>query len=179
MKLLYFIWLWKIATTAAIAHQFFRDKSPTLPYQRLRSLERGGFVECIQDEKSGRSFWALKRKGFDLLDDSLPVLSVEGFKTERIHHDSIVAAILLGDWLVQWPDRSSLFTEQQLRCYHKDYYPPWIPRSLDRRPDGFWKAYEEFIGALRKRLSGKGGALPEARKDIIRYVVGSSSKRGA
>lgn len=34
-----------------------------------------------------------------------------------------------------------------------------------------WEEYEELIGTLRKRLSGKGDALPEARREIIRHLV--------
>lgn len=139
VPLLLFLWNWKLATTAAIAHRFFRNCRSGIPaYNRLLQLKRSGFIEQRADVRAQKVVWTPSAKGHAAIADYLPPLREEGYKSENIHHDWIVSAVHLGDWLNGKPQGAELFTEQQLRRFDPEFYPSWVPKSDLHRPDGYW-----------------------------------------
>jgi len=137
LRVLEFLWRWKLASTSAIGAKFFNLNLKNA-YNRLNDLERAEVVEIRSDEKLKRFAWAITQKGFKAIRDELPALREEGFRSEHIHHDFLVTAFHLGDWLVSIPEGAKLFSEQQLRRLLIDDYPAWIPKTEIHRPDGYW-----------------------------------------
>lgn len=154
-----FLWEWKLATTKAISDRFFPNLNPVAAYNRLTDLKNAGFVKLQTLNGEGTHFvWCLTPKSFRILKTHLPELKDDGFRSESLEHDFYVTAVHLGEWVTNPPEKSSLFTEQQLRRYHLDHYPSWVPKASFRRPDGYWLV--EYRGqmvpiALEVELSTK------------------------
>lgn len=137
--ILQFLWLWKVATTAALARCYYNDRAPATACKRLWELEACGYIESISDRRPNHHVWTLTKLGFQVVREVLPELRAEGFKSESITHDLITSAVHLGDFLMGSPQGVGLFTEQQLRRFDSEFYPDWIPRSDVHRPDGYWR----------------------------------------
>ncbi len=136
---LHLLWRWKLLSTAAITEALFRDLSPITAHVRLWHLKAGHFIQFVSEPGGTESLWSLAPKGFAAIQSALPELAEVGFKSENVRHDSLVTAIHLGEWLTRFPDGVKVFTEQELRRYHPDHYPEWVPKTTDRRPDGYWR----------------------------------------
>lgn len=137
-RLLKFLWTWKLATTAAIYQRYFKNRSLSVAYKRLASLEKGGYL------KSGRlidgtNYWSLADRGFEFVALTLPELQEVGFRSEAPFHDLLASAIHIGDYLLGWPANTEFASEQMLRRLKPEFYPSWISGPLQRRPDGLWR----------------------------------------
>ena len=139
MDLLACLWRWKLLSTAALTERYFADRSPITAYTRLWHLRTASYIQLISDSGGRRYAWCLAQKGFAAIQSQLPELLEFGFKSENVEHDHLVSAVHLGDWLRQNPRGAELFTEQELRRYHLDHYPDWVPRTSEHRPDGYWR----------------------------------------
>jgi hypothetical protein len=138
-ELLYFLWKWKMATTAAIATSIYKHKTWYRSYVRLNDLAKAKYIRSISSD-SGKAFiWTLDNKGFAIIQETLPQLSSIGYKSENQAHDFLVSAIHLGDWLVCPPTGCATFSEQELRRISRESYPVWVPITDTHRPDGYWK----------------------------------------
>ncbi len=138
LKILKFIWRWKVSTTAGIATAICPSRSTNGVYRRLLKLEKGGFIR-VQATNNGKGFvWLLEQKGFHTIKGLLLPLSSLGYKSEHLGHDLISHAIHLGDWISGTPEGTDLFTEQELRHIDEQFYPTWVPRTPMHRPDGWW-----------------------------------------
>ncbi len=137
--MLKFLWRWKIATTAALTEKFFTTCQPRTAYRRLVALKKAGFIKFRSDSYQEKYIWMLDKSGFQAIRESLPVLDAEGYRAEHIGHDLLVSAVHLGDWLSAMPERVEVFSEQELRTFHSDFYPNWVPHPTTRRPDGYWR----------------------------------------
>lgn len=135
-----FLWRWKLATTRALAEKFFGSAKTDTAYNRLLRLRNVGYLKLRSLDPEGRKFvWTLSQKGFELLTNRLPELNDEGFRSENLEHDHLVTAMHLGEWLVATPENVEIFTEQELRRFHLEHYPSWVPRTDYHRPDGYWR----------------------------------------
>jgi hypothetical protein len=107
---------------------------------------------------------------------TLPELVEAGYKSENKEHDFWVTAIHLGDWICQIPSGKDICSEQQLRRFHRDSYPEWVPRYIDHRPDGWWnigtdKPSHESLIALEVELSRKSPAEYRTIGDFYSTIV--------
>ena len=59
-------------------------------------------------------------------------------RCEHRVHDWLTSAFHLGDWFIDSPTGVALFSEQELRRFHVDHYPDWVPKDQSHRPDGYW-----------------------------------------
>jgi len=146
LPMLHFLWLWKIATTAALHLRFFPGSHGNTVYNRLLRLKQFGYLEQRHDETGTRKVWALGKKGFQVIRPLLPALREEGYRSANIQHDLLVNAVHLGDWLIDFPANVEVFTEQQLRRYHPDFFPDWLGKpnlvqGEPHRPDGYWRIW--------------------------------------
>ena len=123
IPLLVFLWQWKLSTTAALACRFFPERSLPTAYHRLWLLEKAKFIREHTDRYRKRFAWGLDQKGYHAIRELLPALREEGYKSENIGHDLLVTAVHIGDWLLGAPTGAEVFSEQQLRRYHSDYFP--------------------------------------------------------
>jgi len=141
LDFLYFLWRWKLVSAAAVFEKFYAGLSLITPSVRLRKIEAAGYIRFQYERTSSHGAWTLDRRGFEHLRDinRLPELEEDGFRSEHCEHDFLVSAVHLGDWLVAAPPQAEVFTEQELRRFHVDDYPAWIPRAKSHRPDGYWR----------------------------------------
>jgi len=161
LQMITFLWRWKLSTTKAISARFFPGSSPVIAYNRLLELKKAGYVRVQPFDFEGRRFvWTLCQKGFQCFKNHLPELREEGFVSENLEHDLYVTAVHLGDWLASVPEGVEMFSEQELRRLHFDHYPSWVPKTADRRPDGYWRIRYKgqfLIMALEVELTPKVG----------------------
>lgn len=156
--LLKFLWRWKLLSTAALTEAFFPGLSPITAYVRLWHLKETHFIQLVSESGGKEFYWCLAPKGFGAIQNSLPELAELGFKSENIEHDALVTAVHLGDWLTHQSKGQFAFTEQELRRYHVDHYPAWVPKALDHRSDGYWRIprpEKEITIALEVELNHK------------------------
>ncbi len=138
MKILLFLWKWKMATTHTLATRYFYDVSPATAYRRLYRLAEGGFITSRCDVSGNKFIWILEQKGFDVVRRYLPAtLQEEGFKSEHAGHDLVASAFHLGGFLKNVPEQVELFSEQQLRRYRPKDYPFFVCPGIEHRPDGY------------------------------------------
>lgn len=149
-EILFFLWRWKLVSTAALLTRFFPGEPPINSYKKLRRLWRRGLITRLALDANYTEFvCTLTRKGFDLVREKLPMLREEGYRSETKYHDSLVAALHLGDWLQANPVGTAFVTEQELRRLHPHDYPNWIPRTAMHRPDGYWRVvHPEGVGTI-------------------------------
>jgi hypothetical protein len=141
ISLLHFLWRWKLLSTAALTEAFFHDRSPITAYVRLWHLREGNYIQIVSESGGKAHYWSLAQKGFAAIQSLLPELAEAGFKSEYLRHDHLVTALHLGNWLLYRPKSADIFTEQELRRYHLDHYPEWLPRTTEHRPDGYWRIH--------------------------------------
>lgn len=137
VPLLLFLWKWKVSTPAALTRKFFTTCSRKTAYNRLLALRYAGLIQMRSDGYGQKFCCTLDKKGFEAIREYLPLLKEEGYKSERVGHDLLLAAFHLGDWFLDTPKTTTLFSEQQLRRLDPAAYPDWIPRSEQHRPDGY------------------------------------------
>lgn len=174
-KIFRFLWKWKILSTAALARRFFRNSKILSGYRRLRRLEANGYIKSIRYEERCDEVWMLTDKAFKLIVPTLGELEHKGFRSEHVYHDYLVTAFHLGEWLTLQPDNTRNYSEQQLRRYHPDVWPDWIPRSSIHRPDGYsaiQKNEGRSIIAFEVELSPKAKHRYEA---VVAYYDGHES----
>jgi hypothetical protein len=143
MGLLKFLWRWKVLSTAAITARFYNGRSPVTAYTRLWHLKRAAFLQLIGDKEGRRAVWGLTSKGYSAIQNGLSDLSESGFKTENAEHDHLVTAFHLGEWLNDNSNNGECFTEQELRRFHLDHFPSWVPQTNEHRPDGYSRIYRQ------------------------------------
>ena len=138
IRILKFLWRWKLISESAIAVKFFPDLHPGTAYNRMRELQLAGLTEKRADVKVRHFYWTLTQNGFNTIADDITGLGERGFASEHIRHDALATALHLGDWLVELGNISGIFSEQQLRRVRLEDYPSWVPKSEKHRPDGYW-----------------------------------------
>jgi hypothetical protein len=138
LAILHFLWKWKVSTTKVIAARFFGNTNARNGYVRLAELAKAGLVECRVDLTGHKYVWLPGERGFEIISPNLPLLKEEGFRSEHIGHDLISSAVLLGEFLKDQPNDTTLISEQELRRVHDTRLPSQIPKGNSRRPDGYW-----------------------------------------
>ena len=51
IKLLHYLWKWKVATTLALSQRFYHHKNLRRAYERLRILEKAAFIQSHREIK--------------------------------------------------------------------------------------------------------------------------------
>jgi hypothetical protein len=123
-KLLRFLWKWKTVSTTGLARKFFPEIQPLSAYRRLMHLEAGGFVRSLPIDGRWNEVWGLTDRGFKYILPKLGELQHVGHKSENVFHDYLSSAFHLGEWLTHQPENSQTYSEQQLRRYPTDAWPP-------------------------------------------------------
>lgn len=133
-----FILDFKGVTTAALARYFFPTSTVQGAYRRFWQLSRAGWLEQRTDERGKNWVWTLTEKSFRAIQAELLPLREQGFRLEFLEHDLWVSAFHLGDNLASSLSLVEMYPEQWMRRVHWDYWPHYVSRSLDHRPDGMW-----------------------------------------
>ncbi len=137
LKILHFLWKWKLASTALIHEAIGRPLTPYSSYKALERLTRHHFIESRHTFGKNFSSWILTDKGFETIRPELGQLCEEGYGSENHWHDKNVVAFQLGEWATHSLPVVTHFTEQEMRRRTVDYYPSWVPNSKIHRPDGY------------------------------------------
>lgn len=157
-RVLYLLWQFKLATTAIIAARVFQKTSHEGAYIRLRRLASAGYIKSLYPQSGRHHFWCLTDMGYELISKGLPALVQDGYLSENLRHDFLVAVAHLGGWLQGEPENVRLFTEQELRRIDPTQFPKAIPKSKAHRPDGYWivnLGTNQTLLALEVELSQK------------------------
>lgn len=164
LPLLMFLWRWKVSTTAVLSHKFYPERTPAKAYEKLRKLERAGFIQARCNHTADHFIWMLDKRGFSVLRFHLLDMKEEGYLSENMFHDLLVAAVHLGDSLFKEINTIEFFTEQELRRLDPVTFPEWVPHC-SRRPDGYWAVRQNSgykVVALEVELSIKADAEYES-----------------
>ncbi len=145
MKVLGFLWQWKLATTAILSRRFFSSINAHSAYKRLRAIERKGLIQLNSEPSGDIFYWILTKKGYSAIKPHLPALEQEGYKSEYMFHDYMVLCFHLGDWLAGTPKGALFVSEQQMRRYEKPEYPSWTPKDHSHRSDGYWNVGGKIV----------------------------------
>ncbi len=137
-ELLVFLWRWKLCSASALYVRFFAALRPISAYMRLEKLRSRGFIRQHCDGLGQKTLWTLNKIGFACIQPLLPELAEEGWLSEAFMHDHFVSAFHLGEWLGETPEGCAFFSEQELRRFHPEHYPVWVPPTRMHRPDGYW-----------------------------------------
>lgn len=131
------LWKWKLISTVGLSVKFFPEARVQTAYRRLLSLASSGYLRFVQVTHTTGEGWTLTPKSYKLIRHLLGELKVDGYKSEYPHHDRLVTALHLGDWLVRQPEYTQTFSEQQLRRIPVELWDDWLPKSDSHRPDGY------------------------------------------
>lgn len=137
LRILAYIWTWKIASTASIHEAGNRPGSPYSTFKVLEKLESHHFIECRFDFAGRFYVWQLTEKGFESVKLDLGELKEDGYLSENHRHDRLVQAFQLGEWSAYQFKCVEFFTEQQMRRMNVEDYPDWVPRTNEHRSDGY------------------------------------------
>ncbi len=137
IKILRFIWKWKVLSTLAISRKFFPESISDAAYRRLLDLTRMGFIEPVNINFNRQALWSLTTKGFIRISPFFGELLSKGFKAENSSHDYLVTCFHLGLWLTNQPEYTQTYSEQQLRRISPELWDAWVPSSTVHRPDGY------------------------------------------
>lgn len=156
--ILRFIWRWKVVSSAALARKFQPNGNAFTLYRRLLTLRNSGYIESLWIGEARGAVWGLGAKGFKDIRPYLLYYESNGFKSENYRHDHLVSAFHLGEWLVNQPEYTQTFTEQQLRRLPSEVWDDWVPKSTTHRPDGYSLYFEDdkaVVVAFEAELSFK------------------------
>jgi hypothetical protein len=145
VRILEYIWKWKIASTASIHEATCRPQSPYSTYKLLERLKTNGYIQDHFHTRERFYVWCLTEFGFAEIKDGLGVLDEEGYQSENHRHDRLVQAFQLGEWATYQFPKVLFFSEQDMRRRSVDHFPPWVPASKEHRPDG----YTRIVGTKR------------------------------
>ncbi len=162
VRLLYFLWKWKVSTTAALSARFYPHKNARRAYNRLLVLEKADLIQSRADIRGERFLWTLTREGYRRIRHQLPSeMAEEGFESKALGHDLLCSAVLAGDWLLtKTPEGLIRVTDQELSRLKKKDWPihlkdedSWSGEK-PHRSDGYW-AYQgtQKIIALEVQIS--------------------------
>ena len=106
------LWRWKFLSLRALHVLHFQNVSLARCYNRLRILARAKIIAAQNIEDLNGSFWALEKKGFELIQGNLPERKENGFKSEWPAHDAACSAVQLGIANSAMGENSSIISEQ-------------------------------------------------------------------
>ena len=156
-EIIYFIWRWKVMTTACIARIYYPGSKSKVAYERLRKLKNAGYLELYVCRENKNKLWVLTPKSFKVVQELYPEMKQKGFKSESPIHDICTNQVQIG--VFDGIDRKSMeaITEQELRRLDSIDLPKNIPEE-GHRPDGYWKVEGQNgtkLVALELELSAK------------------------
>lgn len=139
LKVLSFVWKWKVVSFPAIKRATLSKKSFWTCYRVVRNLVDNGLLAVVNaGSKSEPHLFQLTKEGFKLVNDRLKYeLSENRFQAQSVVHDSINSAFHLGEFISGVPENVQLLSEQELQCLDPGLYPDGIPKSKEHIPDGF------------------------------------------
>lgn len=135
LKVLAFIFKWKISPNFVLKAQLKRDEKNKTFEKRIDRLVHKGLLQRADHLGKVRLF-QLTDAGFLRFRQGIDGFKEEGFASESLGHDFITLALQLGLWASAKPKRIDIVSEQELRRFYYKELPSWLPRIEGHRPDG-------------------------------------------
>lgn len=157
IRIIKFIWRWKVQTTSCIAHFFYSDSSPKAAYERLRKLKRANYLSLSVCKNNDIRLWSLTKKSFQIIKKIYPEMKQQGFKSESPAHDIKANLVQIGIFDSFERKKIKVITEQELRRLDSKWFHKSVP-TAGHRPDGYWSisnGSEKRLIALELELSSK------------------------
>ena len=189
LKMMIYIWRWKIASTASVHEATNQTASPYSTYKTLDRLERNVFLDSRVDYGDRFHVWQLTERGFHAIRGHLGKLKEDGYQSENHRHDRLVQAFQLGEWSTHQFPGVEFFTEQEMRRQEPENYPEWVPQTNDHRADGYTRLVSDKKSctlAIEVELSAKNVQKYESTLrfyrsarvvDRVFWLVGSNAIR--
>ncbi len=137
LRLLKFLWRWKLAPHTVLHRLFFPEQSPWRVYKKLRRLLREGYIkEELPSLVVPTALFSLTQKGFDLFKRELENLEQKRFRPQSVPHDYLATSFQLGEFILESKAGVEFFTETELSAHDISQFPDWVPPKKDHIPDG-------------------------------------------
>ena len=137
--MLQFIWMYKVVSSSILAWRFFSKSKPRTCWRRLYMLRKAEYIQLITLKNGSGNAWSLTAKGYNVVKESLPELREGSYLSDKPNHDLVVLAAHSGNYLSNATKHIQFVTDQQLKSFHEDCLPEWVPSSQSQRPDGYWR----------------------------------------
>jgi len=170
VKILNFLWKWKLANVMTLLYATAPQRSFWRFYRMLRRLYLEGYVREVSDSKSSILMWTLTKKGFQYINDGSMELVQKRFQPQALAHDYWAMAFQLGDFLLNAPKGTELVSEQEFTARELADLPSWVPQTKEHIPDGLTrigKSGKFEVVAFEVELSTKSDSRYE---EMIRYL---------
>jgi hypothetical protein len=170
VKILNFLWKWKLANGLTLVYGVAPQKSFWRFYRTLRRLYREGYIKEVSDSKVSIALWTLTKKGFSYINDGSMGLVQKRYQPQALSHDYWATVFHLGEFLLNQPSHVELVSEQEFTAKEIADLPKWLPQSKEHIPDGFTRiqnATENCVVAFEIELSTKSRSRYE---EMIRYL---------
>ncbi len=163
IKVLDFLWTWKVASHQMLAQVGFARKSAWWAYKAIKQLQRENYIQALPRGKYlDQEVWTLTHLGFEVVLMDRDDIVEYRFKPHAPAHDYFATCLQLGDlWTSSWD--KVFFTEQMLASLRKSNFPKDFVSDDGHVPDG--------ITMLRCDLKeiGIGYEVDLNLKDLDRY----------
>ncbi len=137
LKLLKFLWRWKVAPYTVIHRLFFSDLSTWRSYKKLRILLAEGYLkEELPSIVVPTPLFSLTQKGYEVFRREHENLEQKRFKPQSVPHDYLASSFQLGEFVLESPVGVEFFTETELSSLDVSQFPAWVPPAKDHIPDG-------------------------------------------
>jgi len=132
-----FVWKHKVAGLALIALQFSDIAKPNAVYRRVSKLIATGYLKYLHLPDLNGFAVSLTRKGFKRIEDEVDCDKKANYRSNSPTHDFIVSVFIVGLEKLYSPYFSSIYSENELICSSKEWYPGGVPKTEVHRPDGY------------------------------------------
>lgn len=155
--LLLFVFKNKVVTTRAIWSFFYRDSTLESCYRKVLKFNKKQFIKEITVDGNGTA-WGLGANGFKFIKDILPEFDLNGYGSQSVVHDLIVATIGNQFNYYQHMNLVDAIFEEELGRFSVEHLPEWVPYDLSRRPDFILRIHDKtssMLTAIEVELSAK------------------------
>lgn len=157
LKVLAFVFKWKVAPLFALKAQLKRDEKDKTFEKRIERLVRKGLLQRV-DHLGQVRLLQLTDAGFLRFRQGIDGFKEEGFASECVGHDFFAMALQFGIFASAKPKSIDIVSEQEMRRFQYKELPTWMPKIDGHRPDGitrFKYSNETRIIAYEVEVSSK------------------------
>lgn len=170
VKILNFLWKWKLANLMAMKYGLARERSFWRFYQILRRLHNEGYIKIVSIAENSIPLFTITKKGFQYLNDGSMELVQKRYQPQALLHDYWTTVFHLGEFILRASPHVELVSEQEFTAKELADLPEWLPRTKDHIPDGFTRIVTSNgpqVVAFEVELSTKSDSRYQ---EMIRYL---------
>ncbi len=136
IKVLNFLWTWKVASQQMLIFIGYPTKSPWWAYKAIKQLAREAYIQALPRGKYlDQEVWTLTPLGFEVVLMDRDDIVEYRFKPHAPAHDYLATCLQLGDlWTSSWD--KVFFTEQMLASLRPSNFPKNYAKADGHVPDG-------------------------------------------